>query len=165
MIKNNYKVRAQKFVRDIFPYLVDEDFLDYSNAIIKFNQKNHRRVKEAHGSTRQCLISSDYVVKINLVKDSCWGTSEDELYNWEKFYSKCEFADHFAPISKYTYEGHDFYIMPRIPNVGKYCEDELFEDGKFGEYCQTKVSDIHREQFGKKNGKFIIIDYAADAGY
>lgn len=165
MIKNNYEVRAQKFVRSIFPFLEKYNFTDIKLACDMFNMLKNRKVKYSYGSTRKCMLSSDYVIKIDYCPDTGWGNCEDELNEWNYHYSISEFADHFAPISKYTYKGHDFYIMPRIPNVGKYCEDELYEDGEFGEYCKTEVSDIHYEQFGKKSGKFIIIDYAAGAGY
>lgn len=162
MVKSNYEVRAKKFIRDIFPYLLEQNFTYYWSAIQKFNREKHRKVKCAFGSTRQCLLSSDYVVKIDLVKESYFGTSKDELQNWKEFYSTCGYKDHFAPVSKYTYHDYDFYIMPRIPNVGSFGEDDLGKDidEDFAEWAFNNIGDIHSEQFGRKNGKFIFVDYA-----
>lgn len=162
MTKSSYEVRAKKFIHDVFPYLLEQNFVLYGSAIRKFNKEKHRRVRLANGLTRQCLLSSDYVVKINLVEESDFGTSEDELWNWENIYSTCEYADHFAPISKYTYCGYDFYIMPRISGVGRFDEDDLHKDidEYFADWAYNNIGDIHDEQFGRKNGKFIFVDYA-----
>lgn len=161
MVKSSYEIRAKKFIHDIFPYLLEEGFI-YKRAIRKFNEVKHRKVKQAYGSTRYCLLSSDYVVKIDLTEESCFGTSKDELQNWEEFYSTCGYEDHFAPVSKYTYRDYDFYIMPRIPNVGCFEEEDLKKDidEDFAEWAFNNIGDIHSEQFGRKNGKFIFVDYA-----
>lgn len=156
MIKNSYKIRAQKFIRDIYPYLTEQNFHNLKEAINKFNSVKHRKVKYDCGSSRKCLISSDYVVKIDYDPYSYFGNCESELEKWE-YISKTPFAKNFAPISKYIYNGHDFYIMPFIPNVGKY-EDEIDED--FLAFFGGLVEDIHERQFGKKNGTYIFIDYA-----
>lgn len=168
MIKNNYEVRAQKFIEQICPYLEEYGvfsvktglFASVSEALYAFNTEKKRKVRWFHGSTRIVLATSDYVVKFDYIEDSWYGNSETELSNWENVYSQCDYADHFAPISKYTCEGYNFYIMPRIRNVGRFAEDELNIDEDFRDWAYDNIGDIHDEQFGKVKGKIVFVDYA-----
>lgn len=166
-MKSSYELRAQKFVREIFPYFVEQDFFNNScvyraqYAVQHFCLERKRKVLCNYGSSRIALLTSDYVVKIDYNKNTIWGNSEDELFNWEKYYSKSEYSEYFAPISKYTYSCHDFYIMPRVKNVGRYDECKVQEeDEDFWDWLCDNVGDFHDEQFGKENGHFVIIDYA-----
>lgn len=169
-MKSSYELRAKKFIHQIFPYLVENGVFSYEcqsvvtagqNAATQFSEEKKRKVYCYFGSTRLAFITSDYVVKIDYNEDSMWGNSEDELWKWEKIYKKSEYADYFAPISKYIYENHSFYIMPRIPCVGRYDENDLEEDEDFWDWLCDNVRDIHEGQFGMKDGHFVFIDYAS----
>ena len=170
-MKNNYEIRAQKFIRQLMPYLLECDSFNAANidmirsietAISAFNTEKHRKVNISFGSTRIAILSSDYVIKIDYNPNGEFGDSKDEIWNWEKRFSKSEFAKHFAPISKYTYNGFDFYIMPFIPHVGEYMVEDIEEDEDedFSEWIHEQLIDLHEEQFGKIGNKFVFVDYA-----
>lgn len=166
-MKSSYEVRAQKFIRQIMPYWERHNAFNSNNSVGDFQLAcnefcidRKRKVFVNHGSTRIAIITSDYVVKIDYNENTCWGNSKDELFNWEKYYSTCCYSECFAPISKYTYLNHDFYIMPRIHGVGRFDECALQKDEDFWDWLCDNVGDIHGEQFGKKDDHFIFIDYA-----
>lgn len=160
-MRNSYEVRAKKFIHQIAPYLervTDHDDREY--AVNLFNFDHNRRVSYAHGMTRYALITSDYVVKVDYATTR-WGNSEDEMEIYEE--AKQDGFDYlFAKISRYDYNGISFYIMPRIYGIGKkwYDADEYLTDEE-RHWVYDHVCDLHNENYGWKDGRVVIFDYAA----
>ena len=115
-MRNDYIVRAQKFIQEIAYYLEGADSIEsYDWAVTAFNADHHRAVKMAHGLTRIALITSDYVIKIDYdpVKIATFGGCKNEM----KIY---ELAEHdnisylFAKITPYEYNGTYSAVMSNI---------------------------------------------------
>lgn len=161
----DYKVRAQDFIRQIFPFICDcHDLYHTMEAVEKFNNIYHRNVKLFHGIARIALITSDYVVKFDYNKGNVTsvGGCEQEIAFYE--IAKAEGFDYlFAEITRFEYSGHNYYIMPRIKYVGS-CEceyaDEYMTDIE-NEWCDRhRLTDLHGNNFGFRNGHVCIVDYA-----
>ena len=160
-MRNSYEVRAQKFIQQIAPYLekvIDHDDREY--AVNLFNLDHNRRVSYAHGMTRYALITSDYVVKVDYAITR-WGNSEDEMEIYKEAVED-GFDYLFAKISRYDYNGTSYYIMPRIYGIGKkwYDADEYLTDEE-RDWVYDHVCDLHNENYGWKDGRVVIFDYAA----
>ena len=164
----NYELRAQDFIKAIFPYIVNanNDLYRISIGIDAYNTNFNRKVRMCHGIARVALIASDYVVKFDYNKEECaqYGGCKDEY----EFYNLAEsegFGYLFAKTSKFSYKGHDFYIMPRINGIGKECnyfrEADEFMTYEEVHWCIShKLADLHYKNYGFRNGKVCIIDYA-----
>ena len=162
---NSYEVRARKFIEQIFPMIdsfTDEDTIIENVRI--FNMLYHRKVHVASGLTRIALITSDYVVKFDYSEHnvSVWGGCENEM----ETYSEAEadgFAYLFAKITRYTFEGHTFYIMPRVYGIGRK-EDDAWEfmTEEENDWCENhNITDLHNFNYGWRNGRVCLIDYGA----
>ena len=160
-MRNSYEVRAQKFIQQIAPYLkgmTDHDEREY--AVDCFNFDHNRKVHYAHGMTRFALITSDYVVKVDYASTR-WGDSEDEMELYEEAVED-GFEYLFAKISRYDYKGISFYIMPRIHGIGRSWRDaDWYLTDKERDWIYDHVRDLHNENYGWKNGRVVIFDYAA----
>lgn len=161
-MRNNYEVRAQKFIKQIFPYLeglTNHD--DRSYAVYAFSLDHNRKVYYSHGLSRYALITSDYVVKVDY-NDTRWGNCEDEI----DLYAEAEadgFDYLFAKITRYTYLGTNFYIMPRIYGIGKKFDDaDWYMSEEERDWCYNHdLCDLHNHNYGWKDGHVVIFDYAA----
>lgn len=123
-MKNSYEIRAQKFIRSFAPFIQDIDFMNggfnarmqAKKAVLKFNAKFNRKVRIAHGSSRIVFITSDYVVKVDYDGIS-FGGGQDEIRGYD--FACANGMEHlFAPITKITHDGRDFYVMPRVSRTG-----------------------------------------------
>jgi hypothetical protein len=164
-MKSSYEIRARKFAQMIYPFItgcVTVD--DYENAVENFNVMFHRNVRMAHGQTRIVLITSDYVLKIDYGKyGKRWGTCEDE----RKAYCKAVrdgYAHLFAKTVPYMVNERVFYIMPRINRIGAEYNgwDDAYDyvNGADYDYLYDNFRDLHYENFGWKNRRPVIVDYA-----
>lgn len=165
-MRNNYKIRAMRFVEQFFPYIenCDEWVENYRKAVEKFNYTKSRKVIFAHGCSRVAFLTSDYVVKMDYnpyeVKEVGGGESEELFYAFAK---ERGFERLFAEITSFSYRNKVFYIMPRIDGIGKY-EDDIYwylnsEDRNF---VEDYLYDMHNLNYGWKNGYPIIVDYACN---
>lgn len=121
------------------------------------------------GSSRFVLVGKNFVIKWDYdeeVLDEIGGC-EDEL----KLYKEVRHTTYnylFAPCMKIKVYERYFYIMPRIENIGKRAhgnktiENFLTMDELL--FLQSKVGDLHGENWGLKNNKPVIIDYACKPG-
>ena len=157
----NYVERAKDFIHQIFPYLKNCNCHEVRKiSVLQFNIDYHRRVEYNHGQSRYALATSDYVVKVDY-RDSLWGNSEDEMEVY-KLAEQDGFAYLFAKITPYEYEGIHFYIMPRIYGVGRYEEDaDTFMTSEEADWCYDHVNDLHFHNYGWKNGRVVVFDYAS----
>ena len=162
----NYEDRAKDFIKEVFPYIVDD--MSYPFAVRKhireYNARYTRNVKVSNGVARIALITSDYVVKFNYdeYEVDCVGGCEDEMATYEMA-EREGFAYLFAKISRFSYCGRNFYIMPRINGIGryddKYANDFMTQEER--DWCEEHdISDLHCNNYGFRKGRVCIIDYA-----
>lgn len=164
-MKSNYQTRAQKFVRDFYPYIQNcYDRRAFQQATNVFNYEHRRKVKMAYGMTRIAFITSDYVIKINFAKEKemfeRFGDCEQEIETYEEA-EQDGYEYLFAKIERYEYMEHYFYIMPRVYGIGTREEDAdcLVSDDE-GNWLYEHVCDLHNKNYGWKNGHIVIFDYA-----
>ena len=166
-MRNSYEVRAQKFIRELDKYITNcADAWDYDYAINKFMFDHpNRKVRFDHGLTRVAFITSDYVVKIDYNKQQIarFGGSENEIRFYE--IAKQDGMEYlFAIISRYEYNGHKYYIMPKVTGIN----EERWQDAYFymteeeEDWCiKHQLYDLHCKNYGIMHGKVCIIDYGA----
>jgi hypothetical protein len=165
MMKNDYKVRAFNFLKSLYPYIEGSlnDPYECADGVMAFNEEKHRKVGVAWGSVRVAFISSDYVVKYDYdeVYAKRYGGCEDEE-EFYKFAKEKGFENLFAEISSFEYMGRTFYVMPRV-NMRASQEGgraEYYLDGAELEFVDNYLYDLHDENFGWKNNRLVIFDYA-----
>jgi hypothetical protein len=165
-MKSNYKIRAMRFIEQIFPYIENcgEYVNDYRKAVNRFNHTRSRRVILAHGISRVAFITSDYVVKMDYdpyeIERVGGGESEEKFYAFAKMHG---FSYLFAEVTSYTYHGKTFYIMPRIGGIGKYEDDVYwFLTSVDRDFVEDYLYDMHNLNYGWKDGYPVIIDYACN---
>lgn len=168
MIKNDYEVRAKKFIKEFAPYLkgiriTKSNFYAICEAVRRFNVDKKRNVKVASGASRIALITSDYVVKLDL--GTTWtGNSKTEMLGYQQA-QKDGYEYLLAKISLYKYRNRSFFIMPRarVATTLTWQSQErlwykLTEDER--RYLYGNFKDLHRNNWGSLNGKLVLIDYA-----
>lgn len=165
-MRNSYEVRAQKFIQQVASYIANcTDYCDLEEAMLNFMIDNPRRkVAVSHGMARMVLITSDYVVKMDYNQD--WvdsvGGGEEEI----EFYSLAEregMAYLFAKVSRYEYNGKKYYIMPRVRGINSngWCNAYCYMTREEEAWCKSHgLCDLHALNYGFKNGKVCIFDYA-----
>ena len=163
----NYEERAKDFIKEIYPYLETIEFNRFyaNEAIHKYNNEHNRHVIIASGIARVALITSDYVVKYDYNRDHVnnVGGGESEVYMYEV--AKEEGYDYlFAKVSRYVYNNHYFYIMPRIRYITdrvEYAQDFMTDDER--QWCDSHdIDDLHSFNYGFREGKVCIVDYACN---
>ena len=119
-MQNSYEARAKKFIHQIFsliescmekPYAVER-------AMDTFNKAYHRNVLVRYGSARIAIITSDYVIKFDYDHEEIEeiGGCEQEMELYRQ--AVADGIDYlFAKTERYNYNGHSFYIMPRIYGI------------------------------------------------
>ena len=161
-MKSNYIMRAKKFVP-----VVDEIIYNCPNIELEINRYNvahKRKVIFAHGLTRYAFITSDYVIKVDYDDSEIarFGGCEDELELYGQ--AKSDNMEYlFAEITKYEYNGHDYYIMPRIYGIGRTEENaEEYMTQEEMDWCDDhELTDLHYLNYGWRNKHICIIDYSA----
>lgn len=165
-MKNSYEVRAQKFIQQVASYITNcTNYYELEEAMFNFMIDNPRRkVAVNHGMARMVLMTSDYVVKMDYDQD--WvdsvGGGEEEI----EFYSLAEregMAYLFAKVSRYEYNGKKYYIMPRVRGVNPDSWHNAYYYMTVEEkvWCKSHgLCDLHALNYGFKNGKVCIFDYA-----
>ena len=165
----NYVERAKDFVEQIFPYISEcRHPWDTRQHVLMFNADFTRNVQVRSGLARIALITSDYVVKYDYDPEEAEsiGGCDNEciLYEWAKTEG---FGYLFAEITPFRYENRIFYIMPRIRGIGsgRYYAEHYMND-KEKDFCRRyRVTDLHTDNYGFRNGKVCVIDYACHLSY
>lgn len=164
-MRNNYEIRAQKFIMSIFPYVCDwSKVVMIRRGISLYNAEHPTRVISiSSGISRVAIITSDYVIKIDYNSNTQFGNCESELENYQK---ACDagFEKYFAKITRFCYRGIYFYIMPRIYNINEDDDDVYYrcDDNDFIDWLYDNLYDLHSGNYGWKNGHPVIFDYAAN---
>ena len=165
----NYVERAKDFIEQIYPYICDcSNPWDAQESVHAFNIAFNRNVRVSNGLSRIALITSDYVIKYDYDPEEVEsiGGCDNEM----KLYAIASdegFAYLFAQITPYTIHGRIFYIMPRIRGIGsgrRYAETYMTEREK--DFCRRwKITDLHSNNYGFRNGHVCVIDYACHLDY
>lgn len=173
MYSKNYLKSAKRFL-DAFLPLLPRDFYSLplhvqhnilGAAIVKVNHKLHCRAKLSFGATRWVILGGTFVVKFDkfinpsLAAPSMWGTNRSERTFYEKYRDylplcPCEelYVGGFAPL----------LAMPRCRNVGTFDPYDVYEDEVFEAAWDVELSDLHSNNIGRLNHRFVIIDYASN---
>lgn len=165
-MRNPYEVRAEKFIHQIYGYIHGcRTWRQFEIAVSKFNMDYGRKVRFAHGLTRVCFITSDYVVKYNFGSDRnlvTFGTNADEIATY-KLAEEANFSYLFAKPTLVSYMATEFCIMPRVYGIGRYDEDaNEFLTEEENEWVMEHVGDLHNHNYGWKGGRPLIFDYACN---
>ena len=165
----SYIERAKDFIEQIFPYINNcTNPWDTCQRVLVFNTNFARSVKVSNGLSRIALITSDYVVKFDYdpYEVESIGGCDDE---YELYYeARAEGFDYlFAKITPYKYRDREFYIMPRIRGIGSgryYAEHYMNDEER--DFCRRhRISDLHTNNYGFRNGKICVVDYACKSSY
>ena len=168
MIKTDYEVRAQAFIREFAPYLKGIRITKSSlhlvrDAVRRFNVDKKRSVKVANGASRIVFITSDYVIKLDY--GVTWaGNSKSELLGYLK--AKEDGYEYLlAKISPFKCRNRNFYIMPRArvaSTLTAMGQNRIWN--KFTEherkYLLKNFEDLHEYNWGSLHGRPVLIDYA-----
>lgn len=165
-MKSDYRVRAAKFLKDIFPYICDclTDRYDVQEAVVRYNVDKHRSVLFNNGIARIALITSDYVIKWDYDKSyayECGGCADEHKAFMEAKEMGYDYL--LAESTLIEYQGYYFTIMPRIHKVGRrYNGGEIWNYLTEQEYDWVTHfnKDIHSYNWGIRDGKACLIDYA-----
>ena len=161
----SYIERAKDFVQQIYPYIGEwESPYGVSNDVDDFNEQNHRKVIMRHGIARIAFITSDYVVKYDFDPEevAVVGGCENEVELYEVAVAE-GFGYLFAEITRFPYRGRNFYIMPRIRGINgdSWNHADYYMTDEENAWCDRhNLSDLHCNNYGFRNGKVCIIDYA-----
>ena len=165
-MKSDYRERAIHFLYSIIPFLTRHSSI--YDAVEEYNVKRHRAVKYYCGSVRDCLVTSDYVVKWDSDRENNYyiGTCTREKTMWE-IAKKSGFAYLFAEPTIIEIYGKLYEIMPRITpawDEDSDCEDwyDVMDDDERAFIHKYRMDeDLHAGNYGLDNfGKFKIFDYA-----
>lgn len=168
-MKNDYVVRAQKFLEKLIPLFPDESGSARKNvgkvriALNKFKEKYPRRdVLLCYGAVRYVLITSDYVIKwdYNACAAKNYGGCVQENKNWNKV-KNSPYAYLFAPITRIKVDGHYWYVMPRIHGRNYHRMAFAFLSPEERHFLNNNdICDLHNGNYRVVNGKVKIFDYA-----
>lgn len=168
MIKNDYVVRAQKFVRSFAPYIDKDQVTIHSmwSAVKAFNADYNRRVILDYGASRIVLLTSDYCIKIDRTDSSdFYGNCEKEYKAYIRM-KRLKCREVFCPIEKYTYNNVNYYIMPMCSKADDYnvelCDVTNRLTANQVHFVEKHFSDLHSGNIGILHGKPVIIDYACN---
>lgn len=169
MIKNDYVVRAQKFVRSFAPY-IDKNQVTIDSmysAARAFNKDYNRKVRLDYGATRVVLLTSDYCIKIDKTdnKSNFWGNCEKEYKAYMRM-KRLKCREVFCPIEKYTYNNMNYYIMPMCSKADDW-DVQMYDvanrlTAKQTHFINKHFKDLHSGNIGVLHGKPVIIDYACN---
>lgn len=168
-MKTSWEVRAERFARSIYPYIAryvsqGRSLMDaVYTAVLNYNADKHRNVRVSSGACRVCLITSDYVIKMDYNRRNCsdFGGCYDE-YNTYLEVTSDGYGHLLAECSWIHIDGAhiDFLAMERVRGVGKTRVTNWTEEEE--RYIRRHIGDLHRYNYGRKNGRGVIIDYACN---
>lgn len=163
-MKSDYITRAKKFVP-----VVEEILYNYGNiyeGVELYNKSKHRKVIFASGLTRYAFICSDYVIKVDYDEYEVrrFGGCENEVKIY-KLAKRDGMEYLFAEITPFEYNGHKYYIMPRINGIGRNYDDanEWMNEDELEWINEHGIFDLHFNNYGWRNGRVCLIDYGACA--
>ena len=161
-MKSDYRVRAEKFIRRVYPYIENcHTPTQARRCIEKYNEEHHSHIIVENGMTRFALVYSDYVIKFDYGTDQEWaGGCEEEYQKYTEVIASSPFNYLFAEMTKIQIDQKDIYIMPRVKGIGEShrCWNNLTNEEY--DFIYSVTSDVHRWNYGRYKRKPKIIDYA-----
>ena len=166
-MKKSYIVRAQNFMIRYIKWCEANNYsFNETDTIICYcNLRSNRRtlVRFAGGCCRASFITSDYCIKIEFKGNLAdqYGGNDSEIWAWENYIRGSGFEYLFAKPTEFSYNGCYCEIMPRIKGVGTggdYVRRYLNEEEC--EFVDNYFGDMHMNNYGFKNKRPVIIDYA-----
>ena len=161
-MKSDYRVRAEKLIRRVYPYIKNCRTPDgVRKHIEEYNKEHHSKILVRNGAARFALIYSDYVIKFDYGTAKEWaGGCEEEYQKYTEVIAPSPYSYLFAEMTKIQIGRKDIYIMPRVKDVGKsskYWNNLTHEERRF---INSVTADMHHGNYGRYNRKPKIIDYA-----
>lgn len=161
-MKSDYRIRAEKLIRRVYPYIKNCRTPDgVRKHIEEYNKEHHSKILVRNGAARFALIYSDYVIKFDYGTAKEWaGGCEEEYQKYTEVIASSPYSYLFAEMTKIQIGRKNIYIMPRVKGVG--------ESGKYWynltnaerHFIDSVTADMHRGNYGRYNRKPKIIDYA-----
>lgn len=161
-MKSDYRTRAEKLIRQVYPYIKNCRTPDgVRKRIEEYNKEHHSRILVRNGAARFALIYSDYVIKFDYGTAKEWaGGCEEEYQKYTEVIASSPYNYLFAEMTKIRINRKDIYIMPRVKGVGESCRywgNLTREELRF---IKSVTADMHSGNYGRYNRKPKIIDYA-----
>ena len=161
-MKTDYRVRAEKLLRQIYPFIKDCNSPEKLRKVIwQYNTEHNANIIVHNGVSRCVLIYSDYVIKFDYGTAAVWaGGCEEEYVKYHDVIAPSPFRYLFAEIRKVIVNHKCFYIMPYVRGVGTsdwYWNNLTDEELKF---IYSVTSDMHSGNYGCYGRKPKIVDYA-----
>ena len=152
-----YQMHAYQYVRAMFDHV--EDWYDWKSVLEAVDRTN-KHAEVTCGSARMVVIGDDFVIKWDY--DKCVaeiGGCEDEFQKY-KISLSSRYAYLLAPVFRFSYHDRYFYVMPKATDVGSH--RNIRDEVNFDEYewLSKNVGDLHSWNWGRINGKPVVIDYA-----
>ena len=159
----SYVVRAYYFAKYIFSRV--NNIYNEGEVIDAMNEARkhfHLHANFTFGSSRYAIVTKDFVIKWD--RNDCYeiGLCEDELrmYEWSV---KCGYEYLLAKITPIYFNNMFFYVMPTILKT-----DPRENGGDISDYLdemeywwvQSNIRDLHGYNWGLKDDRPVIIDYA-----
>ena len=159
---STYEERGTKFAKFLAELFANcYELEDFEEVISAYNKTHKNRLKYRHGVSRIAILRSDYVIKFNYGDEDFAGDCVSEA----RVYAKAVEAgmEHLLAKTTVLYlNGLICSVMPRIKGVGSHRgwnNLTLREKAWLG----ANINDLHRNNYGYKNRKICVVDYAWDA--
>lgn len=161
-MKSDYRVRAEKLIRQVYPYIKNcRTPARVRECIRKYNEEHHSHIIVCNGAARFALVYSDYVIKFDYGTAKAWaGGCEEEYRKYTEVIASSPYSYLFAEMTKIKIGRKNIYIMPRVKGVGSsywYWDNLTSEEQSF---IHSITADMHPGNYGRYNRKPKIIDYA-----
>jgi hypothetical protein len=158
-----YQMRAYQYIKAMFEYVNDwHDWNDILEATEKTFWHTGKHASVECGSARMVIIGKDFAVKWDY--DECVskiGGCEDEFQKYKVSLSS-KYSYLLAPVFRFSYREHYFYVMPKATGIGSHKDIKDFIKPDEYEWLINHVGDLHSWNWGILNGKPIVIDYACE---
>lgn len=168
----DYREDAKEFIRSSLSLYLrnafnEEECVSFTkvyNVISRYNTVHRSSLKVSAGFARVAIIGYGWVIKLDQ-KISCAGNCQEEVIAYEMI-KRNGFSYLFAEPTSFFYQGHTYYIYPKIENIDpKRTMHDLYNalDEEESEFLDDYFSDLHGGNFGFDTlGNPIIIDYASN---
>ena len=170
-INTSYICAAQDLIRELAPYLEDcYQVREFGSAVRWFNIEHEDcHIGMNHGISRITFIGKTFVIKIDrpdFTDSAEFGNCESE-YEFYQYAKSCEREYLFAPIHKFFYHSHYYYIMPFIDRVNTGDDDvQAYLCDSDADFINDNLYDMHCGNYGFDDDTDypVILDYACARG-
>lgn len=167
-MKRTYEERGAKFAEVLakrFEGCVTLD--DFRREICRYNMTHARKLNWDHGVSRIAILRADYVIKFDFNPTGSFSDGRaGNCFSEEAVYARAvaDGMEHLlAKTTVLTLHGLTCSIMPRIKGVGTTICWERTVTPEEEDWLYDNLNDLHMNNYGFRNGKICVIDYAWDA--